>query len=891
VVISAATFRLVQGYFTTESLGAHALRGVATPVPVYRILGERDVQNRLDAVTPTRLTPLVGRDEEVMLIQRRWEQAKTGLGQVVLLSGEAGMGKSRLVRVLQEHVAAEPHARIEWRGSLYHRQSALYPVIEHVQRLLRWHLDGPPSEKLHRLEAALTASGVALAEAVPLLVALLALPLPDAYRPLTLTPQRQRQHAFDTLLAWLHAEAQRQPVLVIVEDLHWVDPSTLELLSLLIDQVAQARLCLLMTARPEFHPPWARGASLTTLTLRRLAAAQVERVAMSTAGDKALPPAVLHELVRKADGVPLFVEELTKTVLESGLLQEREDRYELAGPLPALAIPATLHDALMARLDRLAAVKGVAQQGAAIGRTFPYALIDAVAQLDTMTLQGALAQLVEAEVVTQQGLPPQATYTFTHALIQDAAYQSLLRPTRQHYHQRIAEVVAERFPEVAETQPELLAHHYTEAGLRAQALHYWQRAGQRWLSRSAYREAVTCLEQALAALAHLPARRDTQEQALELRLALRVALVPLGEYGQILDHLRAAETLAHVLDDRQRLVRVSSYLTEYYREMSDLDHGLESGQRALALAATLGDIGLEVSAHFSLGLIYYDLGDYRRAVDCLGWNVASLKDDLRREHFGMTGLPFVLSCARLSWSLAALGRFAEGVTQGEAGVRIAEAAEHPFSLIVAYSGIGHVYLAQGDFPRGIPVLERGLSLCQACDIPYMFPTVARDLGTAYALSGRVAEALPLLEQVASQGRRGGQALWFVPLSEAYLWAGRREETLALAQRALDLSREYKQRGYQASALRLLGEIAAHREPPDVDQAIIYYSQAQALAEERGMRPLQAHCHRGLGTLYAKIGQREPARAALAAAIDLYRAMEMTFWLSQAEAALAQVERQ
>src|SRR5262249_16526495 len=264
-----------------------------------------DVQNRLDAVAPTRWTDLVGGDGEVRLSQGRWEQAKTGLGQVVLLSGEAGMGKSRLVRVLQEHVAAEPHTRIEWRGSLYHRQSALYPVIEHVQRLVRWHRDGPPSETLHRLEAALTASGVALAEAVPLLAALPALPLPDAYRPLPLTPQRQRQHTFDTLLAWLHADAQRQPVLVIVEDLHWVDPSTLELLRLLMDQVAQARLCLLMTARPEFHPPWAMGASLTTLTLRRLAADQVERVAISVPGDKRLPPPLPHAPSTTPSPLPL----------------------------------------------------------------------------------------------------------------------------------------------------------------------------------------------------------------------------------------------------------------------------------------------------------------------------------------------------------------------------------------------------------------------------------------------------------------------------------------------------------------------------------------------------------------------------------------------------------
>jgi hypothetical protein len=359
-------------------------------------------------------------------------------------------------------VAHEPHARIEWRGSPYHQQSTLYPVSDHLHRLLQ---DAPPPERLRRLEAMLTSSGVALSEAVSLLAALLSLPLSASYPPLTLTPQQQRQKTLEILLSWLSAEAQRQPVLLVVEDLHWADPSTLELLSLLIDRGAQARLCLVLTARPEFHPPWAMVAHLTPLTLRRFAPAQVERLTTHVAGNKALPAAVLQEVVRKTDGVPLFVEELTKTVLESGLLHEQADHYELPGPLPPLAIPATLHDALMARLDRLATVKAVAQLGATIGRTFTYELLQAVAPLDAATLQGALVQLVEAELIAQRGLPPQATYTFKHVLIQDAAYQSLLQSTRQQYHHRIARVLEERFPDVVEAQPEVLAYHYTEAGL------------------------------------------------------------------------------------------------------------------------------------------------------------------------------------------------------------------------------------------------------------------------------------------------------------------------------------------------------------------------------------------------------------------------------------------
>jgi class 3 adenylate cyclase/tetratricopeptide (TPR) repeat protein len=889
VVISAATSRLVEGFFTCQALGPQDLKGVSQPLLVYRVLHASAAQTRLDVATPRGLTPLVGRDEEVALVQRRWDQAKMGMGQVVLISGEAGIGKSRLVQALKDRVAVEPHARIEWRGSPDHQQSALYPVIDHLHRLLRWHPDDPPSEKLHRLEATLTASGMELPKTVPLVAALLSLSLPPSYQPLTLTPQRQRQHTFDTLLAWLHTEAQRCPVLVVVEDLHWLDPSTLELLGLLIDQSAQARLCLALTTRPEFHPPWTMMAHLTSLTLRRLTPGQVEHLAMHVTGKKVLPPVVLQEVVRKTDGVPLFVEELIKTVLESGLLRAQADHYELSGPLPPLAIPATLHDTLMARLDRLAAVKVVAQLGAAIGRTFTYELIQAVAQLDAATLHGALAQLVATEVVAQRGLPPQATYTFKHALVQDAAYQSLLRSTRQQYHQQIAQVLERQFADIAETQPELLAHHYTEAGLSDQAMPYWQRAGQRAIARSGYREAVACFEQALMALRRLPERQDTLEQAIDLRFDLRNALLPLGEQAPIFDHLREAETIAQVLDDRQRLGQVAMYMAEYFRQVNALDHALEAGQRARALATTLGDVGLQVVANFHIGTVYYEQGDYRRAIDYLGWNVATLQGDLIRERFGMTGLPSVLSRVYLSWSLAELGTFAEAAARGEEGVGIAEAADHPFSLIWAYSGVGHLYCNTGDVHRGIPVLKRGLELCQTWDIPTLLPQVTRALGSAYALAGQVLEALPLLEQAVSQGRRGGHALYFVHLSKAYLLAGRIEEALARAQQALDLAQDRKQRGYQAYALCLLGDITARREPPESALAAAHAQQALALAEELGMRPLQAHCHLGIGMLYATIGQREPARTELSAAIALYRAMDLTFWLPQAEAALAQVE--
>jgi predicted ATPase len=449
----------------------------------------------------------VGREQEVGLLLARWAQVKDGVGQVVLLSGEAGIGKSRLVEVLKEHVATEPQAWLTpCQCSPYYQNTALYPMIDLLERVaLHFEREESPPQKLRKLEGFLVQYGLPLAEAVPLFAALLSLPLTADYAPLNLAPEQQKQQTLQALLTILLRIVAQQPVFFVMEDLHWVDPSTLELLNLLVDQGPTARILALFTFRPDFPPPWMGRAHLTQVTVNRLPRHQAVEVLCQVVHGKALPPEVVEQIVAKTDGVPLFVEELTKMVLESGLLQERDDRYELTGPLPPLAIPATLHDSLMARLDRLATVKGLAQLGATLGREFSYELLQAVSPWDEATLRRGLQQLVEAEFLYQRGLPPQATYLFKHALIQDAAYQSLLKSSRQQYHQRIAQVLEQRFPDTAVTQSELLAHHYTEAGLHAQAIPYWHKAGLRASERSAYVEALAHLTAGLSLLPLLPA--------------------------------------------------------------------------------------------------------------------------------------------------------------------------------------------------------------------------------------------------------------------------------------------------------------------------------------------------------------------------------------------------
>jgi tetratricopeptide (TPR) repeat protein len=472
------------------------------------------------------------------------------------------------------------------------------------------------------------------------------------------------------------------------------------------------------------------------------------------------------------------------------------------------------------------------------------------------------------------------------------AYGSLLLERRRALHARIVQALEAFAGDRVAEQVERLAHHALRGEVWDKALVYCRQAGEKALARSAYRAAVGSFEQALSALPHLPEQRDTHEQAIDLRLALRSALWPSGDLGRILALLREAETLAAALDDSRRLAQVLLFLSEHFRPMGAYDQASAAARRALALATASGEVVLQAQANQRLGAAYQAQGDYRRAIDCLRQSVARFDGVQRREHFGQVILPTVLSRAYLVWCHADLGTFAEGRVLGEEGFRIAEAVDHPASLMYGCWGIGLLFLRKGDLPRALPLLERAVGICREIDLPLYFPRMAAALGAAYTLAGRLADAVPLLtqamEQTTAPEMAGFQALCSLPLGEAYLQAGRLEAAHALAEGALALTRRHQERGNEAYALRILGEIAARRDPPEIELAAAHYQQALALAEELGMRPLQAHCHWGLGTLYAATGQREQARTALATAIALYRDMDMTFWLPQTETALAQV---
>ena len=602
VVISQMTARLVEEAFSLEDLGLQVLKGVAEPMQVLRVLAPMD-HTEDEGHGAVGMPFLVGRDEELGLLRRRWEQSKAGLGQVVLISGEAGIGKSTLVETLRRQVRQEGLRRIAYRCSPYHTNSALYPVIAHVQRVCNLQPDDSPHIRLDKLERTLQAYRFPLQEAVPLLASLLSIPLAERYAALSLSPQQQRQQTQDTLLAWLLQEAERQPVLTVWEDLHWADPSTLELLGLLVDQAPTVAMLHVLTFRPAFTPAWPARSHLTPITLNRLERPQVEALIAHLAGGKALPAEVVEHIVGKTDGVPLFVEELTKMLLESTLMRQDGDRYTLTGPLSAVAIPVTLQDSLMARLDQLPRAKEVAQLGAVLGREFAYDMLHSLSPLDESTLQESLTQLVKAELLYQRGRPPRAHYFFKHALIQDAAYASLLRSTRQQVHQQVAQLLERQFPEMVETQPELLAHHYTEAGQHEAAIGYWQRAGQHALQHSAYVEAIAHLRQGLAVLTLLPETPERRQRELDLQVALGPALIATKGYAapDVERTYARAQELCQRLGDTPQLFPVLRGLMLYYQNRRDLQTTSQLGKQLLRLAQAHPDPEHLLLAHLYAG--------------------------------------------------------------------------------------------------------------------------------------------------------------------------------------------------------------------------------------------------------------------------------------------------
>lgn len=879
VLIGAATWRLVQGLFACRELGPQTLKGVAAPLPVYQVLRESGAQSRFEVVVSQRLTPLVGREQEVELLRACWQRAKAGDGQAVVLTGEPGIGKSRLLQVLTGHMAGEAATHVECRCSPFSQHSALHPVVMSFRRLLGFATDESPGEKIRKLEGALRRLGFALPEALPLVTSLLSLPLPAHYPALPLSPQKQRQKTLEVLITWVLKEAERQPVRMDVEDLHWADPSTLEFLTLLLDQAPAARLFVLLTCRPEFRPPWPLRSPMTQLALRRLAPEQAGEMIEKVTGGRTLPIAVARQIVAKTDGVPLFVEELTKMVVESGLLKEAAGHYELTGPLPPLAIPATLQDSLMARLDRLPAAKEIAQWGATLGREFSYELIHAVSSLDDATLRHGLKQLVEAELLYQRGLPPQARYLFKHALVRDAAYLSLLRRTRQRYHRRIAQILEERFPETVETQPELVAQHYTEAGLREEALPYWQKAGERASQRSAYVEAVAHFTKGLELLKTLPDTPGRVQRELTFQLALRDALVVVNGYTapEVEKTVFRTRELCRQLGETPQLFPVLFRLWGFYINRGELQTARELAERLMQLAQNVHDRYLLSVAHLALGCTVFWRGEVIAARPLLEQAIALYDPQQHPRPTVNTADPRVDGLSYGAWTLWCLGYPDRALEQSQEAVGLATRLSHPFSLAYALGIAAWFHAVRREERLARERAEAVMTLSAEQGFPYWlaFGTVVR--GWALAEQGQVEDGIAQVQQGLAAFRAMGtetvRAGHLPLLATLYAKGGRIEEGLQVLAETLDIVEKTGERVEEAELYRLKGELLLAREgknvragfkPAPTEEAEGCFLQAIEIARQQQAKSLELRAAMSLAQLWQRQGKQQEAYEMLSA---------------------------
>jgi class 3 adenylate cyclase/predicted ATPase len=869
VVVSSATLQLIEGYFVCQTLRVNIPDNASESLVMYQICQESDAQSRLDVVLATGLTPFVGREHEIGLLRERWAQSKAWRGQVVVLSGEAGMGKSRLVQVLQEYLAGEVYTKLEGRCSPYAQQSPLYPVVEQVQRWLQWRQDDTPQEKLCKLEESLEAAGFGLEEVVPLFAALCSLPLPDGYPPLNLAPQRHKQQMLAAVLAWLLKEAERQPVCLVLEDLHWVDASTLELLNLLIDQVPLARLLVVLTCRPDFTPPWAVRSHITHIAVGRLTPAQSQQMIERFTVGKALPVEIQEQLLEKTNGVPLFIEELTKMVLESGLVKETAWHYELAGPLQPLAIPTTLQDSLMARLDRQAVGKPVAQLGATLGREFSYGVLQAVAPLDEVTLQQGLEQLVHAEILYQRGLPSRAQYVFKHVLIQEAAYQSLLRSTRQQYHRQIAQVLEERFPETCEAQPELLARHYTEAGLHASAVVYLQRAGQRAIERSAYVEAIAHLRQGLTLTATLPDTPERLQHEVALYMALGVTLAATQGYAAPeVEHayLQARECCRQV-EDPAPLFTVLRGLWLVYLTRAELQRAYEQGEHLLRLAQPHQESPLLLEAHRALGTSHLFLGELAPAWTHLERGITL---DAAPQHRVLTLRPggdAGMAClVYTAWILWLRGYPEQALERIHAALARAHQCQHPFCLAFALLWAAVLSQCRRECQAVSMQAEASMTLAHQQAFPLLMAMGTVFQGWGLAAQGRADEGIEQIRRGMAAFRATGAELlrphFLGLLAEAYGRSEHIDQGLEALDEALALVDRTGERLHESDFYRLKGQLLLAHSMDHHPEAEACFHHALTIARRHQAKSLELRVAVHLSRLWQQQGKYDQARRLL-----------------------------
>lgn len=846
VVIGLNTQRLLGERFEYEALGCYQLDGFSEPLSAWRIIRPREVVSRFEAAHAAALTPLVGREEEIDFLLDRWDQAKKSEGQVVVLSGEAGIGKSRIAQTLRERVAStETHVRIRYQCSPYHTNSALYPFMRHLERAANFKRDDTNAQKLDKLATLLAKSASRVEEVAPLLARLLSIPAEGRYPPLSMSPQQLKARTLAAMVEQMDGLTKRELVLLIFEDTHWIDPTSQELLDLIVEHTQRVRALVIVTCRPECRPPWTDQAHVTVCELDRLNPHQSAVMVAGVARGKALPQEVTDQIVTKTDGVPLFVEELTNTILASGLLKEEPDRYLLSGRPLAMTIPTTLQDSLMARLDQLGAVKRMAQIAAAIGREFSYELLAMVCALPHDELQRALAQLTQAGLIFQRGMPPDASYIFKHALVQDAAYESLLKSRRQELHTRIAQVLEQR----ADVEPELLAHHYTEAGLIRRAIPYWQQAGHRAIERSAHAEAISHLTQGLELLQRVPDAAERIQQELALRMILGPALMANKGYGapEVEQAYARARELCQQVKESPRLFPALFGLWGFHLVRAEYKTAYELAEQLLSLAESIQEAGLLVEAHGAVGVTLFYLGELVSARGHLEQSMALYDPERHQSHALTYGQdPWVACRSWLGQVLWLLGYPDQALERGHEALARAQALPHPFSVAFALLGLAMVHQFRREPGASQQQADAMLALCKQQGFPFWVPAGNILRGWALAQSGHeegMAQIRQGLDARRAMGVRLPRPYFFALLAEGYGKTGQAEAALNALTDTVGAKNKTAERWWEAEQCRLKGELllAASVDPtaPAVQkEAAECFRRALEIARRQGAKSLE-----------------------------------------------------
>jgi len=881
VLTTARTLHMVEGYVEARSLGAIPIKGLEAPIEVFELVGASMPRSRLQASARRGLSRFVGRSRELDQLHDALERAQAGRGQVVAVVGEPGVGKSRLFHELT-HAVPRPEWLVLWTRSVSYGKATPYLPIsallkDYFQIEAR---DGARAIRVKVLDRLRTVDE-SLEPSIPAFLALLDVPVEDV-RWQQLDPGQRRQRTLDAVKTLLLRESQNQALLLVCEDLQWMDSETQALLDGLIASLPRARILLVINYRPEFQHDWGGRTYYTRLNLNTLAEdSAAELLQALLGGDPGLEP-LKRRLIARTGGNPFFLEESVRTLVETGALEGDPGQYRAARPLVDIQVPATVQAILAARIDRLPArEKRLLQSASVIGKDVPFPLLQALEEEPEADLYRPLAHLQAAEFLYETSLFPDVEYTFKHALTHEVAYGALLQESRRALHARLTSVIERLGPGRLAEQVDRLAHHALQGGLWDKAVVLYRKAGAKAAARSAYREAVACSEQALSALKHLPPGRQRDELEVDLRLDLHNALTPHGDVGRMLETLHEAEHVAEALGDQRRLGQIAAYLTQGFWWTGQPDQAVESGQRALAIAGALGDRELESIATLRLGQAYASRGEYRRAIDTFAGNVVAADSKPTRS----VALRSAAALALMAWCLGYVGDFAEATARAEEAGRLAESAQHELSRAMAYAGAGRPHLVQGNFSLAVSWLSRSLEICRRAAFGPLFLLVAGDLGPAYALSGRAQEGLVLLEEAVAQSGtlnlRPTHAWNVTMLAEVYAAVGRDPEAVAHVERGLAMARANRQRWLVAEALRVLGQIRATEAAAGPPREPL--EEAAAIAQELGLRPLLGRCHLILGRALSRAGEAAPAREYLEHAAELFREMDMRFWLEKTKA--------